>query len=443
MQIPEQLIADLEGYPGFRADAFIEAHRTKPPVSLRLNPHKGSALFADAAPVPWCDNGRYLEERPHFAHDPNFHAGAYYVQEASSMFLDFLVRRCFPENKPLCALDLCASPGGKSTLLASALPAQSLLVSNEAIRGRIAALQENLIKWGSDNIILTHNDPADFAQLPAFFDLLVVDAPCSGSGLFRKDPAAAASWNPGLVQLCSKRQKRILADALPALKQHGVLIYSTCSFSPEEDEGIAAWLADQGMEPLSPEPETSWNIVRSGNAYRFYPDRLRGEGLFICAFRKTAADTSHPPAAGMPAFVDQKIMDCLSTYCDIADTYAYFENAGHISALPRAHLNAFAICNARLHVIQAGIEVGMRKGHDCIPSHALAMSGMLRSDVPSIETNPEEALQFLRKNNVIWKQIPAGSGWQVVRYRGLPLGWVKLLPGRVNNYYPSAWRLRK
>src|SRR5690606_10699869 len=193
----------------------------------------------------------YLPDRPVFTLDPLFHAGCYYVQEASSMFVAHVVQALALNSQPIVALDLCAAPGGKSTLLNSYLHPESLLIANEPIKARVNVLSDNLVRWGHANTVVTHNDPSAFGRLPGYVDLMLVDAPCSGSGMFRKDHAAIDEWSEGAVQLCSERQRRILADSLPALKEGGTLLYSTCSYSVEENEEIADWLCEtQGMEPV-------------------------------------------------------------------------------------------------------------------------------------------------------------------------------------------------
>jgi NOL1/NOP2/sun family putative RNA methylase len=255
-----------------------------------------SSIFEDnlAEAVAWSSNGYYLKSRPSFTLDPMFHAGAYYVQEASSMFLEEALKQAVDLTQPLKVLDLCAAPGGKSTLTQSVISNSSLLVSNEVIKARVNVLAENITKWGSANVIVTNNDPKDFQRLPGYFDVVIVDAPCSGSGLFRKDPKAVDEWSEQNVQLCNQRQQRILADVLPALKPGGVLIYSTCSYSPEENEDICDWLMDNYSfentrftlnEELGIVETTSPNNKAVG--YRFYPDKVKGEGLFIAAFKKS------------------------------------------------------------------------------------------------------------------------------------------------------------
>ena len=212
------------------------------------------------------------------------------------MFVEQALRQLVDLSQPLKVLDLCAAPGGKSTHIQSLISPDSLLVSNEVIRSRAAVLKQNIIKWGSANVVVTNNDPAHFARLDNFFDLMVVDAPCSGSGLFRKDPAAVEEWSIDAVQLCASRQKRILADALPALRQGGLLLYATCSYSQEEDESISDWLAAQGYENLSLKIEEAWGIVQTeapasgAKGYRFFPHKSKGEGFYLGCFRKTGGD---------------------------------------------------------------------------------------------------------------------------------------------------------
>jgi 16S rRNA C967 or C1407 C5-methylase (RsmB/RsmF family) len=254
VQLPSSLIHSLQSTKGFEETAFINIHQSGEQItSIRINPAKQSistpldglqphpSTTLRAASVPWSSLGYYLHQRPSFTLDPLLHAGTYYVQEASSMFLEQAVKQTTDTSQPLMVLDLCAAPGGKSTLLQSVISNQSLLVSNEVIQSRVNILKENIIKWGSGNVIVTNNDPKDFSKLSGLFDVVVIDAPCSGSGLFRRDPEAINEWSEANVQLCSQRQQRIIADAWNCLKEEGVLIYSTCSYSTEEDEAILDW----------------------------------------------------------------------------------------------------------------------------------------------------------------------------------------------------------
>jgi 16S rRNA C967 or C1407 C5-methylase (RsmB/RsmF family) len=297
LELPEDLISSLTGVAGFNPVSFRKIHEEgREPVSIRINQKKWKSLDneGNAAPsilskqsmsemIPWCSSGSYLKARPSFTFDPHFHAGVYYVQEASSMFLEQALKQSIDLSRSLKVLDLCAAPGGKSTHIQSLISSDSLLVSNEVIKSRVSILEENLTKWGGINTIVTQNDPHAFRRLEGFFDVIVVDAPCSGSGLFRREPEAIREWTPDLVKLCSKRQQRILADVLPALKSGGLLIYSTCSYSPEENENIIDWLVhDSELEPVSLVVPALWGIVESTSpnakaiGYRFYPNKLKG-----------------------------------------------------------------------------------------------------------------------------------------------------------------------
>lgn len=271
-------------------NALCRALQADEPVSIRTNTGKNAPAPPQAHPVPWTDNGFYLNRRPAFTFDPLFHAGFYYVQEAASMFIAQAVRRYV--NRPVVMLDLCAAPGGKSTLVRNCLPQGSLLVANEVMRARSQVLAENLIKWGNPEVIVTNNDPADFSQLEERFDVILTDVPCSGEGMFRKDDRAISEWSSEGVELCWKRQRRIVADIWPCLKQGGILIYSTCTFNREENEDNVAWIASTlGAEVLPVDTETEWGIT--GNltgedfpVYRFLPHHTSGEGLFVAVLRK-------------------------------------------------------------------------------------------------------------------------------------------------------------
>ncbi len=301
MKLPAALTSSLLEVKGFNKETFEQVHESGEQVtSIRLNPKKiksiGNITFPGeviATPVPWNSNGYYLDQRPSFTADPLLHAGAYYVQEASSMFLEEALKQAADLSAPLKLLDLCAAPGGKSTLVQSLISESGLLISNEVIKTRVNILTENMIKWGAPNVIVTNNDPRDFQQLDEYFDVIIVDAPCSGSGLFRKDPAAVTEWSEQSVQLCSLRQQRILSDILPSLKPGGLLIYSTCSYSTAEDEQVADWLIEENhLSGVSLTIPAEWNVVESASplhnapGYRFYPDQVRGEGFYIALFRK-------------------------------------------------------------------------------------------------------------------------------------------------------------
>lgn len=450
--LPPALLASLQAAPGFTEAAFVQAHASAPAItSIRLNPAKPVEGLLDSfgtsvSPVPWNSHGYYLADRPVFTLDPLLHAGAYYVQEASSMFLQQAVTQCCPQGQPLKALDLCAAPGGKSTLLQSVLPPGSLLVSNEVIKGRANILAENMTKWGAANVVVTNNDPQHFARLSGFFDLIVVDAPCSGSGLFRRDAAAINEWSPANVELCSQRQQRILADVLPALQPGGTLIYATCSYSPQEDEGIMDWLLGQGgLEGHRLAFDADWGIVETVSSgaygYRFYPDKVQGEGFFIACFTKVGGDSghTHQGKAKKQELPTRSETALAAQWLQNPADFALLKQQNDLLAIPQALMADLALLQSTLYIKKAGVNLGQPVANGWVPSHELALSGLLPSHIASVDLDRPTALQYLRRDN--FDMGVTLTGWALVRYLGLPLGWIKAMPGRVNNYYPKDWRI--
>lgn len=419
-------------------------------VSIRVNPFKlrdtADLSFAPGGRVPWCSTGYYLDERPFFTYDPLLHAGAYYVQEASSMFLEQAIRQTCDLTQPLKVLDLCAAPGGKSTHLLSVLSEHSILVSNEVIKSRAAILEENLVKWGRPNCIITNNDPRDLGTLEGQFDVVVIDAPCSGSGLFRRDPETMQGWSADLVNLCSQRQQRILADAWPALKEGGVLLYSTCSFSVQEDEMMAEFIISTlGASAIALQTEPSWRIFTSKGSqtigYRFYPDQLKGEGFFLAAFRKLAASPGARKSKGKPKWeaVSRKVREAMGEWIDPYG-YDFVDHQETILALPQG-MEAFLQQLSGLYIRSAGLKMGKWSAKELIPDHALAVSGLVKTGVQVFPVEDPAALQYLRKEEISAGELP--KGWALVQYLGYSLGWIKQLGKRANNYYPKEWRIRK
>ena len=454
MNLPSALIQSLLPLKGFQQEAFIRAHEAAAPVSIRLNPAKrptGCLPFdyLYTGETKWCGEGRYLIERPSFTADPFLHAGAYYVQEASSMFLEHAFRVAVPGHQPIRVLDLCAAPGGKSTHLLSLLPPGSLLVSNEVIRQRVNILSENVTKWGYPGVIVTNNDPADFQRLPEFFDVILVDAPCSGSGLFRKDPAALDEWSIANVQLCSSRQQRILADVLPALAPGGVLMYATCSYSPEEDAQVANWLLlHHGMASVPLSAPASWGVVETGDGitnaygYNFFPHHLAGEGFYMSVFRKEESELKTAPSKrrqDRPARISAEAAAVIQPFIVGQSDWCYFLHHEQIVAFPSCQEEGLSIIKSVLYIRKAGVEIGSIIRKELVPSHQWAISIIKPSGYPQWEMDQTQALQYLRR-----QELPpetAYRGWVLITYKGINLGWVKVLPGRVNNYYPKDWRI--
>lgn len=446
MQLPAAFLQSLQGLSGYDAGAFAAVHEAaEAPVSIRFNPQKPVPVPAGATPVPWCQQGYYLPQRPSFTLDPLLHAGAYYVQEASSMFVDEAVRQLLPADTPLRVLDLCAAPGGKSTLLRAALPANSLLVANEVIQTRVPILQENLIKWGATNTVVTHNDSRSFAQLPGFFDVLLVDAPCSGSGLFRRDVDAINEWSEANVALCAARQQRILADAWPALSEGGVLLYATCSFSYAEDEAIINWLTSElGATGIALQVPASWGVVQTEVAgaygYRFWPHRLAGEGFFIAAFRKEGPVEGRLPKIKTAIPLRKPERQELERWVYNAAQYAWLYQGNRVACVTPRWEQEVQLLLQTLRVRYVGVEAGTMVRDTLVPDHALALSLLTHPQVPVIALSLEQALQYLRRQEPYVPHAP--KGWFLVTYQGYPLGWMKGLGNRINNYYPKEWRIR-
>ncbi|HSK14301.1 MAG TPA: hypothetical protein VK907_13865 [Phnomibacter sp.] len=455
MMVPEDLIRSLQNLHGFDEKAFRQVHLSgDPPASIRLNTSKWAKAAmpfdALAEPVPWSVFGRYLPARPVFTLDPLLHAGAYYVQEASSMFLEQAIKSIADKKEPMVALDLCAAPGGKSTHLLSLLPQASVLVSNEVIQSRVPILLENLVKWGDPHTIVTQNDPADFGKMGPLFDVMVVDAPCSGSGLFRRDPGAIGEWSLQAVEHCSRRQQRILADALPALKAGGHLIYATCSYSPAEDEQVVDRLQSafglQGVDLAWPDGEHGVVVTRAGRSgipcYRFFPDRVKGEGFFMAVLQKQGDENPGPIRAKPHRGKMTEFPDPIRNWLISADDLRFFQHKDACYAMPPKVLEFFTQLRSLLTIRKAGVKIAEEVHRQFNPVHDLALSYPLNRDAFQwVDVSKEQALSFLRKDEFA---LPAGAqkGWAVVAYQGFPLGWVKHLGNRSNNYYPKDWRIR-
>lgn len=455
MQLPENLLNSLDGVKGFQRERFVEVHnRSEKVTAIRINSKKTDSLgirmhkgFEGMNPIPWSTLGYYLPERPSFTLDPFLHGGAYYVQDASSMFLEQAMRQSLDLNQPLKVLDLCAAPGGKSTLIQSLISDESLLVSNEVIKNRAGILMENMTKWGAANTIITNNDPRDFSRLAGFFDLIVVDAPCSGSGLFRKDPSAIDEWSAESVQLCSRRQQRILEDVLPSLKPGGILIYATCSYAVEEDENIADYLlAENDLLPVQLEMNPEWNIVETqspeheGYGYRFFPNLLEGEGFYLSVFKKAEDEAvSRKFLKNKFQLLTQNETDIASSFIDTKFSLKLFHFEKQIIAIHENIWDALAQVAVNLYIKQAGIAAGEIIRNEFIPGPALALSTITHDKVNVLELDLEAARDYLRKLPI--ENNSQDKGWARVVYDKVGLGWVKLLPGRVNNYYPKAWRI--
>ena len=365
------------------------------------------------------------------------------------MFLEQVLRQYVAE--PSTVLDLCDAPGGKSTLLRSVLPEGSLLVSNELIPTRAQVLMENMTKWGHPDVVVTNAAPADFASLPSLFDMIVCDVPCSGEGMFRKDPVAVAEWSEANVETCWRRSRGIVADCWPALKPGGLLVYSTCTFNTQEDEGNVRWICNElGAEILPVATKEEWGITildDSLPAYRFFPGRTRGEGFFLAVLRKPATqETSPSPRTynnkGKGKREDGTVPVTCKDWIVHPEAFDWQLDKDVVSAVHREHAAAVALLKKSLHVLSAGVEVAVFKGKDILPTTALALSNVLcPSAFPMVEIDYQSALSFLRGEA---RPLPADTprGFVLLTYRHIPLCFAKHLGNRTNNLFPASWRIR-
>jgi len=447
LELPALLIKSLQDVKGFNKEAFEAVHNSGEQItSIRLSPVKKindfQTHFEINAPVPWSSFGYYLMSRPSFTFDPLFHAGCYYVQEASSMFLEQALKQSIDVTQPLRVLDLCAAPGGKSTHIQSLISDESLLVSNEVIRSRASILKDNIIKWGCENVVVTNNDPKDFSKLRGYFDVIVVDAPCSGSGLFRRDEEAINEWSENNVALCAQRQQRILADVWPALKQDGILIYSTCSYSQEEDEDIVKWLKQNyEVEQIALSIADEWNIVEMECSCRFWPNKVKGEGLFMAVFRKKSEEQTVNFKSKMNLLSLTKAELSLVGEWVIDAEVSLLKNENTVYAWPKQFLNDFQFLLQQLKVLYSGVKVGELMKNKLVPDHALAMSLMVAENIRHIELNEDNAIAYLQRKEI--HIVTDKKGWVLATYKDHPLGWMNMLQSRINNYYPKELRILK
>lgn len=449
---PQEFIKYAEEVSGSEASALLDAlASTQPPVSVRWNPYKTEAPLdeiggvAATDEVPWNRYGRYLDGRPSFTADPLFHAGLYYVQEASSMFVEHVLRGSV-DGEGIRLLDMCAAPGGKTTLYSTLAGPEGVVVANEVIRSRASVLADNVRKWGVGNVVVANNDPAHFAPLREWFDVVAVDAPCSGEGMFRKSPEAVNEWSEDNMRMCAARQRRILADAWEALVPGGLLIYSTCTFNRYENEDNVEWLAQNyDAEDAGIEVPEEWNVARTEAAgikcFRFFPHRVRGEGFFCAAIRKGGqkgrphnprprkqlfAEVPKKDVAGLKRWVGQPEY---MTFAQVGDNvYGYYSGA----------YSDIRTASESLNALYSGVCMGQLYGGKLKPDHALAMfHDIAAAGTPAAELDIENALRFLRKDNI--PNIDAlAEGLNLITYRNAPLGWAKRIGHRINNLYPKS-----
>lgn len=447
MIFPESFIHKTQLLLSEEADAFLKTLQGDAPVSVRFNSDKfpENHEWKKNEKVAWCNSAIYLEKRPVFTLDPLIHSGAYYVQEASSMFLEQAFKNLSFENETLRVLDLCAAPGGKSTHLLSLLNDKSLLVSNEVIRSRVGVLTENLMKWGKPNFIVTNNDSEDFKKLNYQFDVVVVDAPCSGEGLFRKDKEAVNEWSEENVNLCAARQSRILEGIEEIIKPKGYLIYSTCTYEASENELQIEQLLQSGHFEHVEIPITQFpGIEKRKHGYQFYPHKIKGEGFYIACLKKInhTAQTWRVPKKHRITISEKKTTAQLNEMIKEPNNYLFFQKQDVSVAFPKLFFDDLIFLSENLNVRYAGVEIGKMSAKEFIPSHHMALSTIINKDKFSqINLTYDEAIAYLRRDELKLENADK-EGWALFCYEQLPVGWAKVLKNRINNYYPIDWRIR-
>lgn len=441
------------------APRLLDALDTPPGVSVRLNVRKPipDSIFSHYESVPWCESGFYLSSRPKFTLDPLLHSGAYYVQDASSMVYQKIVRALVDESDSdtgLMVADLCAAPGGKTTAILNALSDGSTLLANEFVSSRAKILKENLCKYGYPSVVVTNTEVGRLVPLGPVFDLVAVDAPCSGEGMMRKEPESRTQWSKGLVGQCAALQREILGDAVRLLKPGGFLIYSTCTFNTEEDEDNAAWIADElELSPVDTGLAGSYGIMpqMKGNipCLRFMPGFTKGEGLFVAVFRKGYGYDSTPSRrkervgkkgskkVNAPK-IDKALFEKASEWIQGNFDISAFEDK--VVAYTSGVQRLVDDMPKDVRIVSAGVELAEVKGRDLIPAHPLAMSVAFAHPFAEVELSAKDAVSYLMREPIPLPQ-DTPKGFVTVTHRGLPLGFLKNLGSRSNNLYPSSFRI--
>lgn len=454
-QLPEKFIATLSAELGAKeCEALCAALNTPATTAIRLHPDKGAVQPASSRPIAWSEGGYYLDERPSFTTDPAFHAGAYYVQEPSSQFVGHILKPIVARQPKLRLLDLCAAPGGKSTLYSSLVGSDGLVVANEINRQRAAILADNVRKWGVGNVTVTCNDPSHFGGFEQWFDIVAVDAPCSGEGMFRKTPEARDEWNDGSAAMCADRQLKILQDIWPTLRAGGTLLYSTCTFNRSEDEGLlerfTEWVGeDEIIEAEEVAINDEWGIVcgRVGTwqTFRFMPHRAEGEGFFAAVACKSPSTggKSRNPKSRKSIFTapDRRTAAELERWVKDPQRFKWFAVNDTYYGYYAEHADDVKILSEVMTVIHSGVCMGQIFKGKLKPDHSLAMFiGLNINDINITEVDHSTALEFLRRGD-IGVTADMAEGINLVRFEGLPLGWIKRVGNRSNNLYPNSLRI--
>ena len=432
------------------AERLFEALDSVSPVAVRLNPAKcgDEGVWSNGEAIAWSKNGRKLKERPSFTLDTAFHAGAYYVQEAASQFIDYIVSQEDLQGKRV--LDMCSAPGGKTTIYSTAVGEDGLVVANEYVRSRANILADNVRKWGMGNVLVTNNAPEHIAQFEGWFDLVAVDAPCSGEGMFRKEEVAREDWSEEAVKMCAARQLSIVREAWQSLKDGGLFIYSTCTFNEDEDEGLLrAFIEEVGeVFELSQrvEIEETWGVVRGEvgdfQTFRFFPHKTDSEGLFVAVARKAEPTTQRTPKARKRVMqeVDKNSRKELMRYLQQPDNYTFAMVADTIYAYRTEQFKAVQALSEGLTAICSGVAMGQIFKGKLKPDWALSQYvGFERKSVAVEEVDESRALDYLRKKDIAVGNM--AEGINLITHKGRALGFAKRVGVRCNNLYPNSLKI--
>lgn len=442
---------------------FLQVMQQEPTAFIRLNPYKCPhyQFTMPTTPVAWCGYGYALKSKPQFTFDPLFHAGLYYVQEQSSMFLAHVLQQCV--NQPVRMLDMCAAPGGKSTLARIQLPEGSILVCNEPIATRAQILAENIQKCGHPEVIVTNNYPKEIRKAKLKFDVILCDVPCSGEGMFRKNANAINEWSIENVNKCQQLQREIITEAWQCLTDGGILIYSTCTFNTKENEENVAWICNElGAKTIEVPIKEDWKIkggfttkLSDGNkhtvfrfipGYKHSPNHIYGEGLFVAVLRKDGTLKSNKKDSFYLQSSNIKQHHNKAHYptqwLNNEHLFNFLITNNQLTALPHTLQPIYTQAAKHLRILSAGIPMAIQKGKNLIPTQALALSICLNKKAfPCVDLSYCEAIAYLSKNTIT---LPNNTpqGFVLVTFRHIPLGWMKNMGNRANNLYPNEWRIR-
>jgi 16S rRNA C967 or C1407 C5-methylase (RsmB/RsmF family)/NOL1/NOP2/fmu family ribosome biogenesis protein len=431
--LPQEFVQRIESQRHDAQELFA-ALNSEAPTSIRLNPRKLADVFPTNQTVPWCSNGRYLPERPSFTKDPLFHAGVYYPQEAGSMFIHAILQQLNLSESAV-AIDLCAAPGGKSSILLDNLSSDALVISNEIVRNRAFILRDTLTKWGASNAIVSNKSAADFSKFSGLFDLILVDAPCSGEGMFRKDLDARTEWTRGNADTCALRQTEILDDIWPSLKTDGYLIYSTCTFNPDEnDKQIKLLLEKYDCEIVELNFPESFQLESSDFGYACLPHRMQTEGFFFSVIRKLERVNPYTVRKSKKT----KTKESLFPY-QLDERLQAVEIQGHFYQAPKTQLELMLHLNEQLGSMKFGTRLGEFINHKFNPHFEYALANFGPSQFAKQELSLDQALNYLKGNNI---ELDCKDGWHLASYQNFSLGWFKKIGNRINNYYPKELRIR-